>query len=67
MIKESGKFVHNNTWSTLQKIDEHIDIIFCDDANFSEETVHSILHDAMALLHSKEVLNNMSDSHAPVN
>ena len=35
--------------------------------NFSEETVYSILHDAMALLHSEEVLNNMSDSHAPDN
>ena len=64
-IKGSGKFFHDSTWSTLQKIDKHIDS--CGNVNFSEETVYSILHDAMALLHSEEVLNNMSDSHAPVN
>ena len=63
-VTQSGKHSLGNTWDTLQTVDQHLSTHNSECLN--EAMVYLVLHNALSLLHSEEVLNNMSDSHAPV-
>ena len=55
------------TWNTLQKVEKQKELVrSADSSKFSEDSIYCILHDALSLLHTQELLNNMSDTHTLV-
>ncbi|XP_065908242.1 uncharacterized protein [Dysidea avara] len=63
-VTHAGKHSHGNTWDALQSVDQHLSTPNCEWLN--EDMAYMVLHNALSLLHSEEVLNNLSISHAPV-
>ena len=54
----------SSDWDTLQTVGKHA--TSPENESFDEDTVYLVLHDAFSLLHSEEVLNRMSNTHAHV-